>query len=330
MVKREYWLDYVKEFACILVVLGHFYQSMTKAGILFASNFYNWFNTTIYYFHVPLFFICSGYLYQKFSHVDSFSSWKKNVIKKLIVLGIPYLFFSTASWLLKTVFSTSVNSQPESIKTVLLLHPIDAYWYLYCLFFLFLLIPTFHSRKSTYIITLISLGLKVISCFYNIHNIYLLSILSNDSIWFVLGMHFVKWETDFRKKVSKKNGEAGIILFVILSIMIHSMDFEHPFMAFLLGTLACISVITVAIHAKESRILNGLAQYTMPIYLMHTPAAAALRTILIKIGITSNCLQIALGLLGSFLLPILAAEIILHIKYTRFILCPSELLRRRV
>ena len=30
---------------------------MTKANILPESDLYKWFNTTIYYFHVPLFFI---------------------------------------------------------------------------------------------------------------------------------------------------------------------------------------------------------------------------------------------------------------------------------
>lgn len=65
---REKWVDDVKVIACILVVLGHFFQSMTKANILPENNLYGWFNTTIYYFHVPLFFICSGYLYQKYGN----------------------------------------------------------------------------------------------------------------------------------------------------------------------------------------------------------------------------------------------------------------------
>ena len=74
---REKWVDDVKVIACILVVLGHFFQSMTKANILPENDLYKWFNTTIYYFHVPLFFICSGYLYQKYSKVSDFTSWKK-------------------------------------------------------------------------------------------------------------------------------------------------------------------------------------------------------------------------------------------------------------
>lgn len=40
--------------------------------------------------YVPLFFICSGYLYQKYSKVSDFINWKKNVIKKALALGVPY------------------------------------------------------------------------------------------------------------------------------------------------------------------------------------------------------------------------------------------------
>lgn len=94
---REKWVDDVKVIVCILVVLGHFFQSMTKANILPASDLYKWFNTTIYYFHVPLFFICSGYLYQKYSKVNNVGSWCKNVSKKALALGVPYTTFTTAT-----------------------------------------------------------------------------------------------------------------------------------------------------------------------------------------------------------------------------------------
>lgn len=81
--QREIWVDNVKVVACILVVLGHFFQSMTQSGVLPTNDLYKWFNQTIYYFHVPLFFICSGYLYQKLSRVDDIHSWGKNVLKKI-------------------------------------------------------------------------------------------------------------------------------------------------------------------------------------------------------------------------------------------------------
>lgn len=144
---REKWVDDVKVIACILVVLGHFFQSMTKANILPENDLYKWFNTIIYYFHVPLFFICSGYLYQKYSRVNDFKSWKKNVAKKALALGVPYVIFSTATWVLKTIFSGSVNDQIGGLGDTLLLHPTSPYWYLYALFFIFLITPTFSTVK---------------------------------------------------------------------------------------------------------------------------------------------------------------------------------------
>ena len=144
---REKWVDDVKVIACILVVLGHFFQSMTKANILPENDLYRWFNTTIYYFHVPLFFICSGYLYQKYSKVNSLGRWRRNVAKKMLALGVPYATFTTATWVLKKVFSSSVNDQIGGLGDTLFLHPTAPYWYLYALFFIFLVTPTFNSVK---------------------------------------------------------------------------------------------------------------------------------------------------------------------------------------
>ena len=158
---REKWIDDVKVIACVLVVLGHFFQSMTKANILPENNLYEWFNTTIYYFHVPLFFICSGYLYQKHSRVNSVGSWRKNVTKKTLALGIPYVTFTTATWALKKVFSSSVNDQIGGLVDTLFFHPTAPYWYLYALFFIFLVTPTFSSVKATAVGLIVALVAKV-------------------------------------------------------------------------------------------------------------------------------------------------------------------------
>ncbi len=157
---REKWVDDVKVIACILVVLGHFFQSMTKASIMPESDLYKWFNTTIYYFHVPLFFICSGYLYQKYSRVNSLESWCRNVAKKLLALGVPYATFTTATWVLKKVFSSSVNDQIGGLGDTFFLHPTAPYWYLYALFFIFLVTPTFKSVKAAAVGLVVALAAK--------------------------------------------------------------------------------------------------------------------------------------------------------------------------
>ncbi|MDO5336996.1 MAG: acyltransferase [Eubacteriales bacterium] len=142
---REKWVDDIKTIACILVVLGHFFASVQRyasGGVL-----YEWFHKTIYYFHVPLFFICSGYLYQKYSLVNDAKSYLKNISKKAIALGIPYITFSSATWILKTMFSRDVNNQIGGFCDTMFFHPTAPYWYLYALFLIFLITPTFSTTK---------------------------------------------------------------------------------------------------------------------------------------------------------------------------------------
>lgn len=142
---REKWVDDVKVIACILVVLGHFFasvQSYAPGGWL-----YEWFHKTIYYFHVPLFFICSGYLYQKYSKVNDVRSYLRNISKKAIALGVPYVTFSSVTWVLKTVFSRDVNNQIGGFFDTIFCHPTAPYWYLYALFFIFVVTPTFSNMK---------------------------------------------------------------------------------------------------------------------------------------------------------------------------------------
>jgi fucose 4-O-acetylase-like acetyltransferase len=113
---RVVWVDNVKILACTLVVLGHFFQSMVKSSILPGTDLYRWFEQTVYGFHVQLFFICSGYLYQRNSRVDSVRAWKDNVLRKMIGLGVPYVTFSTVTWGLKTLFSDSVNNPVGGVE----------------------------------------------------------------------------------------------------------------------------------------------------------------------------------------------------------------------
>lgn len=166
--QREIWVDNVKIIACILVLLGHFFQSMTKSNVLPANDLYQWFNQTIYMFHVPLFFICSGYLYQKYSRVDDIHSWKMNVLKKALNFGIPYFAFSFATWLLKTVFSGSTNDEIGGVFDTLFLHPTLPYWYLYALFFIFLITPTFNSQRMAVSGLVIAFILKTLGIIWGV------------------------------------------------------------------------------------------------------------------------------------------------------------------
>ena len=324
--QRESWVDYIKVFACVLVVLGHFFQSMVKAGILPENDLYTWFNTTIYYFHVPLFFICSGYLYQKYSVVDSWPSWKQIVIKKAVVLGIPYFVFSFATWLLKKAFARAVNNEVGGLLDTLILHPTAPYWYLYVLFFFFVLVPTLKGKRGVYTLLSIALGLRVIKTIWGLprYQIYTISKISENLIWFVLGMLIAVF--GIKKLKRPVFGAVLGLIFIGLSVQLYRS--ESVWIPFGLGLLACIAVLMITIGIKELKVLDIAATYTMPVFLMHTLFAAPMRTILLKAGINSAVLHVAAGILISFIGPILDMKVLQIIKLD-WIVYPGRLLKKR-
>lgn len=332
--KREIWVDNVKVIACILVVLGHFFQSMTQADVLPANNLYQWFNQTIYYFHVPLFFICSGYLYQKLSVVNDIHSWGRNVLKKLLVLGVPYFAFSLATWVLKTLFSSSVNNEIGGLGETLFLHPTSPYWYLYALFFLFLITPTFQSKGMVVIGLLIALVFKVLGIIGGGYGVQVISYILSNEIWFVIGMCLSVLE--FKKYLLKRSLITPIVagvVFLLLSVWIYMIGIDYGVISFLLGLLGCFSVVTLIAKIYENReqsaAFGTLAKYTMPIFLMHTLFAAPLRTVLFKLGIQNAVIHMALGIAISFIGPMIAAVIMKKSKWLEFFLYPGKFIKMK-
>ncbi len=330
--EREVWIDNVKVIACILVLSGHFFQSMVKSGTFPENHLYLWFNRTIYCFHVPLFFICSGYLYQKYSNVEDLWSWKTNVLKKALSLGVPYFTFSIATWVLKTLFSGSVNEETGGLFEVLFLKPTSPYWYLYCLFFMFLITPTFRSRGMAVGGAAVALSFKAVSLFGGASSIYAIaSVLSNET-WFIGGMCL--YMADIQKKASRKTGVISAIagvLFLVLSIIVYERDIRLTGVDFLLGAIACGAIVTgtVALYKdrRQDRMFGFLAAYTLPIFLMHTLFAAPMRILLLKVGIRNPVVHFAIGIGISFAGPILTAKMMAGIAHLDFFLYPNKYLK---
>lgn len=104
--------------------------------------------------------------------------------------------------------------------------------------------------------------------------------------------------------------------------------------SFLLGLLACFSVVTLIEKLYESNRQSGifgyLAKYTMPIFLMHTLFAAPLRIALFKFGIQNAVVHMVMGIAVSFIGPILAAKIMMKMKWPEFFLYPEKFIRIRL
>ena len=330
---REIWLDNVKAFACILVTLGHFFQSMIKSGILLENSLLLWFDQTIYLFHIQLFFLCSGYLYQKLSRVESMATWSKNIAKKALSLGVPYFSFSFITWLLKTAFPNQVNNEMGELLDVLLLHPTAPYWFLYALFLVFLITPTFKNSKMAAAWLLLSAALKVLGIVKGSCVMAIVYIMSYE-IWFVIGMSLCFFK--FNRRCFMLRNSSAILMttvFILASILNFKYGRSNGYTDFALGLIACAAVILFAekflSQGSQPGVLKILSKNLMPIFLMHTLFAAPIRIFLLKLGIHNAAVHVLLGLIASFLGPVAAAWIMKKSKWMEFFIYPGKFIQIR-
>lgn len=328
---REIWIDSVKVIACILVVLGHFFQSMTKANVLPSNDLYLWFNQTIYYFHVPLFFICSGYLYQYLSKDEDYS---KTIFKKAVNLGIPYFTFSFITWILKTLFSKSVNAEIGGLADTVFIHPTAPYWYLYALFFIFVVTPVFKNKSAAICGIAVALVFKVWEIILGGYKLPIISYVISNEVWFVIGMclSIFKYKIDLLENRFKLSASM-VIVFIVLSIFLYISNIRSGLISFFMGFIACCSIIMLFMiiykNGYYSRLFDYLGKYTMPIFLMHTLFAAPVRILLLKINIHNVIIHVGLGLAISFIGPIFAAELMKKSRWLEIMIYPYKLIKIR-
>ncbi len=321
--QRQIWVDNVKIISIILVALGHLVQSMLKSNILPISTAPLLFNNLIYYFHVPLFFICSGFLYQHLTKEQNFKGYSKNILKKLIAFSVPYFFFSLITYLLKNIFSSSVNDKNEnSLLYNLFVEPIAPYWFLYALMLLFILSPILKSKIDAFARIIIAVGLYVIFTFYDFS--FLKGMLKTTVvyislylIWFVLGMCISYFE------IPKyfKNKQWCIIFFFVFAAFasfVYLKDINIGALRLIFSLVACLSIIFFIggcyAKSKQTKIFGFLAKYTTPVFVMHTIFAAGVRAVLLKLSITNSFVHLFAGIIASIAFPIIAAMIMEKIK----------------
>ena len=341
MKERFIWINRLKLLACILVVLGHFLSGLIISNIIKNNMFLEWFSKTIYYFHVPLFFICSGYLYQNSSKVTNFNEWKSNIIKKILALGIPYILFSIITIVMKIIASDSVNNKAPRLIYTIFLDPIAPYWFLYILFFMFVFTKTYQNKKDVIIITITVLVVKLlimpIQHMQEIYNNipYFIKGLAINEIWFVIGMN-CRYFFEPKELIDKcKNIGKFIYIFVfaiIMSIVIMIFKINLEIIYFIDGLLFCYSIIGMMINLSKynmGTVEKYLSKYTMSIFLMHTIYAAGIRIVLIKIGIYNSVIHIVIGIVSSIGLPILTEKVMEKNRLLYFWLYPNKVLSER-
>ena len=143
--KRYDWIDWMKALGIYLIVLGHFYSVGEKF---------------IYIFHVPLFFVISGFLNKK--EVDGRVFWRKlwyNLAVPMLLMAV--LNFCYHCILMAFNGSLAVVDAYWFVRNLAfgMVAGLDTLWFVYTLILLKIIYQFCHSDKLFYYLTVIMLAL---------------------------------------------------------------------------------------------------------------------------------------------------------------------------
>jgi len=319
------WISIAKGVGIILVVIGHF-------DPIESPRYWLDLRAVIYSFHMPLFFVLSGYLY-----VHGKYPYRALVMNKLRRLLYPFITIAVAYALIKVAAGRFVRLEnPVDLHSVMaiLVDPANSYapllWFLQALFLIFCIYPLLRSYLNEASILLL---LVVIDEAFGTRYPLLGRVAANMP-FFVFG---ILLRQNGRLATTVKGRGALLVAacaFVSGSaLLVRGNAFVvHDYLAGLvlglIGTLLVISgsraIAGLAPNNTLRRALDEAGYYSMTIYILHAPFEGVVR-----IGFLQLAQHVEVPFLVVALMAV-AAGVLAPIVVERQLIRKSPLARRFV
>lgn len=269
MNKRIEWIDFCKALGIYLVVFGHFLPVGTPFKII------------IYSFHVPLFFVLSGYL------LNTNRSWHQQMLHRVRALLGPYFVFAAISSTYYLVYQANLTEiiskffywQGETIWN-------DPLWFLFTLYIteviaytLLRCLPTIHKNMKA--LSGVVIGIMIIGYFVYWKRPSILIYFGFDRSLCLLGFYLLgyllKQAQLIEKLLKSKELWAGTflvncVLSLILNwnnnISVYHLDLNNYFVFLLTSITGSISLIALCKDIKVNKIIKPISRHT--IFIMGT------------------------------------------------------------
>lgn len=314
--RRVNWIDSVRGIAISLVVYGHVIGGYTgNYSSIEYQNFVTCGLKIIYSFHMPLFFMISGYVYALGKNVLNIKQYRNFISKKARQLLIPYYVCSVVQILIKLPLQGKISSV-LSWKDIFLLpiKPVDQYWYIYVLFFMFCIQPSLEmnhkdSLALAFIMLLVGKGLSLYEG-------------AKINAWFAVPIKILSFYLYFyigiilRRKnrhYSKKHCALFLTAFCLLTPLSLNCNSEYAFvntfLSIILAVIGSFMVISLSqsVHiVGNCKVLDILGKSSMMIYIIHVLLCAVIRVALLKININNFYVSVVIGTALSLLIPTIA------------------------
>ena len=242
---RNIYIDIVKSFAIIMVVLGHSLQFT----LLECERFSNTLFVMIYSMHMPLFVAISGYLF--FYQTQKYSG-KELIKNKLRTIGVPALSFSILIVLVQLVILwLKGNLFLDSLINCVGNYFIKGVWFLWALLIISLVYCFLVKYKISYIIVGMMLMIPLSFIVPNVS-------IANWCMYLApfFGIGYIANRLHIPTIISKNKLSilflSGIIWYLILPLMYNKEAFIYN-----TGTFIFVSDINVQIMRDIIRVVSG-------------------------------------------------------------------------
>lgn len=275
---REGWLDVAKGIGMALVVFCHF-----KVSFL---------TTYIYWFHMPLFFILSGYLHKQ---PGSFSEILFVIVQKTYRFFVPYTAYYFLIWFgMRAYFQMPLAFTKNDLRMFLfggedLKGSHGVFWFITVLYvtevtFLFVLTIKCAIMQCV-----------VIMCFYVLSHAPFLKgpcfwaadVMFYAICFYVLGHLIRKKKTVMEHKFALIGAAAAAICAVLMQMAgrmnyvmaMKNKTYHHWLLDLIIPTSFCMIVFWISIYIEKSRVGKLLAEIgrnSLPIMYLHIPVVYVL------------------------------------------------------
>lgn len=282
---REVWMDKLKGFAIICVVLGHAIER-TLVGLQSSNVVLNEIDFLIYSFHIPLFFMTSGYVYalKERSKILESKHLRTYIKHKFLDLFVPYLFFAVLVWVGKMLFAKYVT-YTVNIKDLLLmfLNPIAFLWFIYILFYVCVLTAVLDNKlkNKENIVLIVFLLMLILRCFVKT-DIKLFDRVMFYPLFYYLGVIVYN-----NKKILKPSNGILAFLAFIITFVVHYKYPDFIFVTSIVNICGCIffAILFKNLSNLKDNIISYIGKITIYIYILHPIIMNAIRILLSRLNI---------------------------------------------
>ncbi|MFA6086603.1 acyltransferase family protein [Mucilaginibacter sp.] len=304
--KRLLWIDCSKGIGIILVVYGHVVRGLYDAHALNATYYFNS-DTFVYSFHMPLFFILSGYTFYN-SFIKNQAGFIPGKLKTLVYPFVVWSLLQTAVEILLSNLTTHKTSPDMLIWCIFI--PRAQFWFLYALFFICII--NFVSFKISlkyglFLSLILWLGYFILN-----PTLGPFAHIFQNLIFFDAGIIFSQFNNRFLL-ILKSNMYllVNAIAFCVIEYLYFATNQTHTFnynylfiIVAISGSLLIMQISHWATSKKLSEFFIGVGRLSLAIYLSHILVISGMRIVLFKIfKIYNPVMNISIATIAGIIIP---------------------------